>query len=439
MAIVKHKHYKALTTNNARAITSIIVPLREKNRNPQLALQEFRNRTITIYLYPNIFCPISELPKTMQHIIKIWRKILNEDIRYQQKQDNLPSFLGVRDTCVKFSTPELITDADRIPYTDEYDQRVWPYLRVTIDNVQVAAFIAMKWCAHTGQTPHQFQYIKTQNKKNTAHAIELYKCTPLYFEELMKDRAINTICFGGAVKITTEYVNRNTDLYNIPMVRVSQKFGTKLSIYSSRKLERIREEQANGTLERIRRGKTDKAIHALEWKKITARRKYHAIHSAQLFDTYKYHTFERTYYSARRVNVISRPAMWDAEDTDKELAKLYAPQLIEKLPNASDILDEFDMLRGVAVTANEKRKEAEEHAKELQQRIDTLKLQDQHILEFNTQKGLRNYVCTMFRMPEQRQKELTNIDAVAVNEAVKTLTKYFDVEVDSRTNKIVLK
>ena len=91
-------------------------------------------------------------------------------------------------------------------------------------------------------------------------------------------------------------------------------------------------------MERIRRGKTDKAIHALEWKKITARRKYHAIHSAQLFDTYKYHTSERTYYSARRVNVISRPAMWDAEDTDKELAKLYAPQLIEKLPNASDIL-----------------------------------------------------------------------------------------------------
>lgn len=108
MPIVKQKNIKAVTTNNARAITSIIVPLREKNRPPQQSVQNFRNRTITMFLYPNVFCPISELPKTMHHIIQIWRNILNCNIRYQQKQDNLPSYLGVRDTCVKFSSPDII-------------------------------------------------------------------------------------------------------------------------------------------------------------------------------------------------------------------------------------------------------------------------------------------------------------------------------------------
>lgn len=440
MAIVKHKHYKAVTTNNARAITSVIVPLREKNRAPQLALQEFRKRTITIYLYPGVFCPISELPKTMAHIVNIWRKILNNDIRYQQKQNNLPSFLGVRDTCVKFSAPELLTDADRIAYSEDYDQIVYPYLRVTIDNAQVGAFIIMKWCAHTGQTPHRFEYIRTDKKHKTPDFEDFFKCSPLYIEQLLLDEAIDTITLGGACKITTEYVNRNTDLYNVPGIRVSQKFGTNLTIYSSRKLQRIREEQAKGTLERIRRGKVDKAIEAIEWKKLVARRKYSAINNAQLFDTYKYKCYSvNNFYSARRENSILRPACWDAEQTDIELAKLHAPQLLEKLPGAEQIIDEFEILRGVARASLEKRKEAEERVREVEERLEIGKLQAKHNKKFNTQKGLRNYVCKMFAIPEERDLFDTNIDSVAVVEAVKTLTKYFDVEVDHKCNKITLK
>lgn len=440
MAIVKQNHYRVVTTDNARAITSVIVPLREKNRAPQLALQEFRKRTITIYLYPGVFCPISELPKTMAHIVNIWRKILNNDIRYQQKQDNLPSFLGVRDTCVKFSAPELLTDADRIAYTDDYDQRVYPYLRVTIDNIQVGALIIMKWCAHTGQTPHRFEYIRTDKKRKTPDFEDFYKCTPLYIEQLLQDKSIETITFGGSSKITTEYVNRNTDLYNVPGIRVSQKFGTNLTIYSTRKLQRIREEQAKGTLERLRRGKVDRAIDAMEWKKIVARRKYSAINNAQLFDTYKYKGFScSSFYTARRENLLLRPACWDAEQTDKEIARMHAPELLEKIPGAEQILNEFEILQGVARASLEKRKEAEERVREVERRLEIGKLQAKHNMKFNTQKGLRNYVCMQFTMPEERDKVDTTIDSVAVVEAVKTLTKYFDVEVDCKSNKILLK
>lgn len=440
MAIVKHKHYKAVTTDNARAITSVIVPLREKNRAPQLALQEFRKRTINIFLYPGVFCPISELPKTMAYIVNIWRKILNNDIRYQQKQDNLPSFLGVRDTCVKFSTPELLTDADRIAYSEDFDQIVYPYLRVTIDNAQVGAFIIMKWCAHTGQTPHRFEYIRTDKKRKTPDFEDFFKCSPLYIEQLLQDKAIDTITFGGASKITTEYVNRNTDLYNVPGIRVSQKFGTNLTIYSTRKLQRIREEQAKGTLERIRRGKVDKAIDAIEWKKLVARRKYSAINNAQLFDSYKYKCYSiNNFYSARRENLILRPACWDAEQTDKELAQMYARELLEQIPGAEQIINEFEILRGIARASMEKRKEAEERVREVERRLAIGKLQAEHNIKFNTQKGLRNYVCKMFTMPEERDTKDTTIDSIAVVEAVKILTKYFNVEVDHKSNKILLK
>lgn len=118
---------------------------------------------------------------------------------------------------------------------------------------------------------------------------------------------------------------------------------------------------------------------------------------------------------------------------------MHAPQLLEKLPGAEQIINEFEILRGVARASLEKRKEAEKRVREVEKRLEIGKLQDKHDIKFNTQKGLRNYVCKMFTLPEERDTKDTTIDSVAVVEAVKTLTKYFSVEVDHKSNKIVLK
>lgn len=444
MPVVKQKNIKAVTTNNARAITSIIVPLREKNRPPQQSIVNFRNRTITMYLYPNVFCPISELPKTMHHIIQIWRNILNCDIRYQQKQDNLPSYLGVRDTCVKFSSPELLTDADRLAFSDEYDQIVYPFIRVTIDNVQVAAFIALKWCARTGQTPHRFEVIKSfqSQKQKDYDFYDMFKCSPLYIEELMRDDNISSLQFGGAVKITREFIDRNNDLYNIPGIRVSQKFGTDLSIYSTRKLERIRREQASGTLERIRRrGKTDKAIEAIEWRKICAKRKYSAVNNAQLFDSYKYKCYDPSFYRSKRRRLLDRFTNMDALKTDEEIAKLHAPELLEKLPGADDITREFYILEEIAKTANRKRLELEEDNAELKKMLEVKNeiVRAERVENFKTHKRARNFIAEEFSGVSNHNKEAVEVDMRAVWDAVETLSKYFDVEVDKRKNTIQLK
>ena len=92
MATIKNKGKKAKLTPPARAIHSIIVPLRKKNRAPSIAEQDFANRTITLNLFPNVYCSISELQSTAKGILDLFRNITNNDIRYQQRSNALPSF-----------------------------------------------------------------------------------------------------------------------------------------------------------------------------------------------------------------------------------------------------------------------------------------------------------------------------------------------------------
>lgn len=442
MAIVKKKGYRVVQTNPARAITSVIVPLREKNRDPQIALQEFANRTITLYLFAGIYCTISELQKTMHHIVKIWRRILNNDIRYQQKMDNLPSFLGVRDTCVRFSSPDLLGVNDTDPDSKELDEKVYPYLRITIDNLQVATFILMKWCYHIGLRPHQVSWICKKKRQTDANFIDFFKCTPLFVEHLMNfNNDIRVVQFGEAGYITREFVDRNHELYNIPTIRVSQKFGTSLSVYSTRKLQRLRDEQLAGTLERIRRGDRSKAIHRMEWNRLDAKRRYACVTDSNVAPWYYREKWMQS-YDRQRDKVVLRCTKYDAQKTDEELAKVNAPQLVEKLPDAGDILNTIQTLKKIAQNANEKRKRAEQEYTELVERLEAggLRTNESITLDFETHRKARNYITQEFSIAHiERDKEESNINFDALDSAIKLLRTYYDVEVDKSHNTIKLK
>ncbi len=443
MSTIKQKGYKLINPVNSEAITSVIVPYREKNRPPQLALQEFAKRTITLFLFPNVFCPISELQKTMAYIIKIWRRIINNDIRYQQKQDNLPSFLGVRDTCVKFSAPELLTDADKIPSSNDYDQIVYPYLRVTIDNCQVAAFILMKWCAHTGQNPHRFEWIALDKKRPYTDFRDFNMCSPLYIETLLQNDNIKTVQFGKAGKITTENVNRNTDLYNVPQIRVSQKFGTRLTVYSTRKLQRLQEARKTGEFERIRRytGKS-KAIDAIRYRRAQEVEKYTATYQMGLFNWRKYGG-DTNWYRARREHVVTRVDYFSAEECDKAIAKIEAPELLkENFPNLSGVvLDDFKKLEDVALSALKIARNAEEDMQMLREEIEKNNVRIKDYKYFRSKKGVKNHITNYFSMafPKIDRVKDFDIEDSTLRDAIDIIANFFEIDVDYRKNEIHLK
>lgn len=442
MAIIKKKGYRVAQANPARAITSVIVPFREKNRDPQKAIQEFANRTITLYLFAGIYCTISELQKTMHHIVKIWRRILNNDIRYQQKMDNLPSFLGVRDTCVRFSSPDILGANDTDPDTLELDEKVYPYLRVTIDNLQVATFILMKWCYHIGLRPHNVSWVSKNKRGKDTDFIDFYKCTPLFIEHLLQSNEdIRVVNFGEAGYITREFVDRNRELYNIPTIRVSQKFGTSLSVYSTRKLQRLRDEQMAGTLERIRRGDRSKAVHRMEWNRLDARRRYACVNESDVAPWYYSEQFHQSYYR-QRDKAVKRCAKYDAKRTDEELAKVHAPHLVEKLPDAGDILDTIETLKEIAQNANEERKRAEQEYTELVERLEAggLRTSESVAIDFETHRKARNFITQEFSVAHiERDKGESVIDFEALDSAIKLLRTYYDIEVDKSHNTIKLK
>ena len=198
MVTIKNKGIGPKLPSPARAITSIIVPFREKNRPPQLAHQEFANRPITICLYPNYRCSIEELPAVALRLNKIWREITNHDIRYQQKRGNIPSFLGIRDLCVKTSYSGI--RLERLTYNDLVNYDCYPYLRITLDSVRVATFIIRNWSARTAQIAHEYSVCEMVNGVLSSHTFDLYKSNPYYFEQLAKLKNIHSIAFGASAE-----------------------------------------------------------------------------------------------------------------------------------------------------------------------------------------------------------------------------------------------
>lgn len=449
MLTLKRKNKPTKTASPAAKIPSIVVPSRRKNRPPQLAVQDFRNRPITISLFPNIRCRISELPKTCGSILKIWRRIINEDIRYQQKLANLPSFLGVRNVCVKFSDVHLT--ATDYYLNDVADEDCYPYLRITIDNYQVGAFILQKWCARIGQAPHQYQIIERKEKQLVGYNQDIYKCNPLLLESLCEIPTIVRISFGCAAIIECEYTDPKKDLYNIPSVRVSSKFGKYLNTHSVRNHKKRLAEKVENELLKVRNQiKRNLDMEAyIEARKEDIRDRYTALHLSYL-GYYTYGTYKSYYsrYDVARRNAIGEYASYSAMRLDQERCKVMLPDDGLKRINAHDIVHEFRKQQRIAEAAVRQLKAKEEEIELLQaQTAAAPVVEDYEYLEDarrprNNKQAARVLWDSLSLAPGSKSRhhvKPADVNAAEVNRVADVLAHFSNIEVDYKTKEIRIK
>ena len=449
MALIKHKTNKRETASPAAKIPSIVVPSRRKNRPPQLAVQQFRNRPISICLFPNIRCRISELPKTCGSILKIWRRIINEDIRYQQKLSNLPSFLGVRNVCVKFCNIHL-TETDYY-LNDIADEDCYPYLRIQIDNYQVGAFILQKWCARIGQTPHQYQIIERKDNQLIGYTEDIYKCNPLLLESLCEIPTIVRISFGCAAIIECEYTDPRKDLYNIPYVRVSSKFGKYLNTHAVRNHKKRIAEKMADELEKVRtllKRNLDTEAH-IEARKEDIRNRFSNVHLSYV-GFYTYGPYKRYYrrYDEARKNAYGEYANYSAMRLDQERCQVLFPDDELKKINARDIVLQFRKQQRIAAAAVRQLKAKEEELQMLQAQKDAAPVVDDYNYLEDARRPRNNKqaatvlwegLCLAPASKSRHNVKPADVNAAEVNRVADVLAHFGNIEVDYKTKEIRIK
>ena len=331
MPLFKNKDHSNKKATTAATFSSVIVIDGYTLRPVKKASTAFRNSTIFVSLFTNKNCSFSELFEHASCLSKLWRSIINKDVKYQQQLDNLPSFVGVRHICFK----PLCNDTFE------------PYLVVELDNLQAAAFVARCWCKRTGQMPREFS-IACRSSNNRPYVIvdEYHKSQPLYIE-LMWERYkcnIEKLCFGAAV--TIEKKNKAFEAHVIPVqgVRCSQSFGVEKNVYTKRKLQKLYESKAAGTLEALRR-KRNKCEAKLEYERARKALIYSHVH--------------RSEYGAKEIfGIGSRYAR--ARDKyariDTKAAAAIADGLSMLDIKKDDVLTELDLIRaknlGATLPAN---------------------------------------------------------------------------------------
>lgn len=449
MATIKNKHSRAKLASPARAIHSIIVPLRKKNRGATIACQDFQNRTISVNLFPNVRCSISELPATASGILDLWRKITNNDIRYQQRQNALPAFLGCRDICVKCSSAtlsELDVFEGIIPDFD-----CFPYIRLTMDNIQVAVFIIMAWCNRTGQMPLEYNVVYVTNGKLSTTSHYLNKSNPYLFEKLLELKNVHSIKFGAVAEIVCHAVDRETDLYNIPGVRVSQKFGHQLNVYAMRKVVEVREALQRGEIKRMRNllsEKHNKAVARLEYNERKAKLRKAGVSLSNYGGyTYYYHVGTR-YCRAYNRTTRSIDAVELTHRTNEALAQIHAPEILKPIVGAEPIIAEVLRLKRVAQEEHKRRLLLEHEVEELQQRkeqqpVEPYKFKAISDKGFRNKTQLKDYVLTeasFIKDSDKLDKNCRNISPQEITDAVATLIKSAsDIQVDHKDGQLIIK
>lgn len=218
---------------------------------------------------------------------------------------------------------------------------------VELDNIQAAAFVARCWCKRTGQMPREFS-IACRSANNRPYVIvdEFHKSSPLYIELLWERYKCNIdkLCFGAAV--TFEKNNKAFEYHVIPVqgVRCSQSFGVEKNVYTMRKIKKLYESKAAGTLEALRR-KRNKCEAKLEYERAKKTLIYSHVH--------------RSEYGAKEIfGIGSRYAR--ARDkymrVDAKGAAAIADGLRLSDIKNDDVLNEFDLTRakslGVTLPAN---------------------------------------------------------------------------------------
>ena len=458
MAVIKQRNKPKELNAPQATITSVIVPMREKNRPPQLSRQEFRNRTITICLYPNIICSIWDLQKFAQHLSKIWRAITNNDIRYQQKHNQLPAFLGTRDICVQFSS-SCLRPKD-IPFNELCLYDSMPYLRITLDNVQVATFIVASWCKRTGQMPLKYSVVTNVKGKMESEEFDTNKSNPYMFVELLRLKNVTAIQFGAVAELLNYECDRDIDFYNIPGVRCSQKFGTQINGYALKHLRELREWQQRGEIQRaiVMRDKANaSAVQYLEEKK-RKRQYYYAPISDSYYGRYHYkHETRSAYGGAFSHSGIKANAFRDAEymtnKTNELLAKEYAPEVLKNVVEGEILIRDHRALQEQLNNEHKRRMLLEEELEELKEEMEQLP-QEPHYFrgadpdktfyskthvkkKFTADLELRNdAIREGVPQAETLAKDITEAD---IAKAVEIITYLSNVEVNKATGQIMLK
>lgn len=447
MVTIKNKKTRAKLLTPAAAIHSINVPLRKKNRGPTIACQDFQNRTISVKLFANVVCSISELPETAAGILDIWRKITNNDIRYQQRCNNLPAFLGVRDLCVSCSSVAL--NENDVYFGVLADYNCYPYIRLLIDNVQVAVFIIMSWCRRTGQMPLTYS-VTFVNKKEQLRttSYDLNKSNPYLFEKLIELKDVHSISFGGAAEIYCSPVDRNTDLYNIPGVRVSQKFGHQLNVYAMRHIKEIRAELQKGEFEKLR------ILRSNEHKKALARLEYNQrraeyVRSAVGLSWYGHYTYrgmfgnryERCHNKALDIVDSKR----QTTKTNEALAAIHAPELLTNIVEARSIVEEIDNLSAALKAEHKLRIEAEAEAnnaiEEAKRELNKSALIDGH-KRFKNKNQLSEYAIgeALISLEAKQSQEVKKFTREDITKAIDTLINAAElVDIDAKSGQLVMK
>ena len=203
----------------------------------------FKKERFFVNLYTPNYCSISEMYEVAKYLSNTFRRMIHNEVAYEQRMDNLPSFVGVRNICFKpLNTEDLL-----------------PYISVQLDNVQAAVFIVRSWCKRMGIFPHSVEAVYGDKRgANRSFEINTHKSTPFYIETLLNEysdsrKQIKRLRFGAAATIELNEYNYAKHLYPVLGVRCSQRFGTHKNVHTMRKIKRLYEAKLNGTLEQLRR------------------------------------------------------------------------------------------------------------------------------------------------------------------------------------------
>lgn len=118
-----------------------------------------------------------QITQTIEFINEQFRYIVNNQLRYQQKQNNIPKAFGVRFFGCQKIGPKYYSCS----------------LMLLCSDALVIEFICRAWCDRVNQYPHEL-FIVFDNQTSAKNVMPDKKQTKLHYDNLNINRCGNTIC-----------------------------------------------------------------------------------------------------------------------------------------------------------------------------------------------------------------------------------------------------
>ena len=170
----------------------------------------FSKYTFFAELFTNVKLRANDIPAFVRGLSDTFRKVINSDVRYRQRMNDLPCAVG----CRAFGV---------VPLGGGWYS---PNIKVATNNAQVLEFICRQWCKRTAQYPHTLDisfnspsdarkalpkfadradYAKTSNINCTRHGSivreEYYISQPFRIEYYISRCGFLSATFGSACRI----------------------------------------------------------------------------------------------------------------------------------------------------------------------------------------------------------------------------------------------